>query len=203
VRVSGPVRVLLSSSLILVWSMPVVVAVQVWYWMTNFENGVVNYALTQLHLGSFEQHDWYASTFSQLSMVTLLIVWGALPFVAITLYAGLAQVPGDLLEAASVDGAGAWMKFRDITLPILRPILLILTSLSIIWDFGVFTQPFLLIGQSKLHPGNYLMGVYLFEEGYLKTDFGRGAAISIVMLLVVAALSIVYVRKMVKLGDAA
>ncbi|HET7128271.1 MAG TPA: sugar ABC transporter permease [Gaiellaceae bacterium] len=200
VRVSAPVRVLLSSGLVLVWSMPVVVAVQVWYWMTNFENGVVNYALTQLHLGSFEQHDWYASTFSQLSMVTLLIVWGALPFVAITLYAGLAQVPRDLLEAASVDGAGAWMKFRDITLPILRPILLILTSLSIIWDFGVFTQPYLLIGQSKITPGNFLMSIYLFEEGYFKSDYGRGAAISLLMLAIVGVLSIVYVRRMVRIG---
>ena len=200
VRVSKPVRLLLSSGLVLVWSMPVVVAVQVWYWMTNFENGVVNYVLTQLHLGSFEQHDWYASTFSQLSMVTLLIVWGALPFVAITLYAGLAQVPGDLLEAASVDGAGAWMKFRDITLPILRPILLILTSLSIIWDFGVFTQPYLLIGQSKITPGNFLMSIYLFEEGYFKSDYGRGAAISLLMLAIVAVLSIVYVRRMVRIG---
>ena len=199
-RVSKPVRLLLSSGLVLVWSMPVVVAVQVWYWMTNFENGVVNYALTQLHLGSFEQHDWYASTFSQLSMVTLLIVWGALPFVAITLYAGLAQVPSDLLEAASVDGAGAWMKFRDITLPILRPILLILTSLSIIWDFGVFTQPYLLIGQSKITPGNFLMSIYLFEEGYFKSDYGRGAAISLLMLVIVGVLSIVYVRRMVRIG---
>ncbi|MGN6797878.1 MAG: carbohydrate ABC transporter permease [Gaiellaceae bacterium] len=200
VRVSKPVRLMLSSGLVLVWSMPVVVAVQVWYWMTNFENGVVNYALTQLHLGSFEQHDWYASTFSQLSMVTLLIVWGALPFVAITLYAGLAQVPRDLLEAASVDGAGAWMKFRDITLPILKPILLILTSLSIIWDFGVFTQPYLLIGQSKITPGNFLMSIYLFEEGYFKSDYGRGAAISLLMLAIVGVLSIVYVRRMVRIG---
>jgi N,N'-diacetylchitobiose transport system permease protein len=200
VQVSKPVRLLLSSGLVLVWSMPVVVAVQVWYWMTNFENGVVNYALTQFHLGSFEQHDWYASTFSQLSMVTLLIVWGALPFVAITLYAGLAQVPSDLLEAASVDGAGAWMKFRDITLPILRPILLILTSLSIIWDFGVFTQPYLLIGQSKITPGNFLMSIYLFEEGYFKSDYGRGAAISLLMLVIVGVLSIFYVRRMVRMG---
>ena len=199
-RVSKPVRLLLSSGLVLVWSMPVVVAVQVWYWMTNFENGVVNYALTRLHLGSFEQHDWYATTVSQLSMVTLLIVWGALPFVAITLYAGLAQVPRDLLEAASVDGAGAWMKFRDITLPILRPILLILTSLSIIWDFGVFTQPYLLIGQSKITPGNFLMSIYLFEEGYFKSDYGRGAAISLLMLAIVGVLSIVYVRRMVRIG---
>ncbi len=134
--------------------------------------------------------------------LTALIVWGALPFVVVTLYAGLAQVPAELVEAAEIDGARPWRVFRDVTLPILKPILLILTSLSIIWDFGVFTQPFLLIGQSKITSGNSLMGVYLFEEGYLKTDFGRGAAISIVMLVIVAAMSVVYVRKMVRIGDA-
>ncbi len=199
-RISAWVRILLTSGLVLVWSMPVVVAVQLWIWMTNYENGVVNYILAQVHL-SGDQHDWYATTFSQLSMVTLLVVWGALPFVVITLYAGLTQVPHDLLEAAAVDGARPWRVFRDITLPILRPILLILTSLSIIWDFGVFTQAYLLIGQAKIHPGNYLMSVYLFEEGYFGTHFGRGAAISILMLVMVALLSIVYVRKMVRIGE--
>ncbi len=202
VRLSTAVRVLLTSGLVLVWSMPVVVAVQVWYWMTNYENGVVNYVLTRLHFGNYFEHDWYATTTSQLSMTTLLIVWGALPFVVITLYAGLAQVPRDLLEAAEVDGARGWMSFRDITLPIIRPILLILTSLSIIWDFGVFTQPYLLIGQSKIQTGNYLMSIYLFEEGYFKSDYGRGAAISLLMLLIVGVLSIVYVRRMVRIGVA-
>jgi N,N'-diacetylchitobiose transport system permease protein len=201
VRVGTVVRVLLSSGLVLVWSMPVVVAVQVWYWMTNYENGVVNYVLSHLGIGDFYQHDWYATTFSQLSIVTLLIVWGALPFVVITLYAALAQVPPDLVEAAEVDGARGWRIFLDITLPILRPILLILTSLSIIWDFGVFTQPYLLIGQSKITSGNYLMSIYLFEEGYFKSDFGRGAAISILMLAIVAVLSVAYVRKMVRVGE--
>jgi N,N'-diacetylchitobiose transport system permease protein len=201
-RVGTLVRVLLSSGLVLVWSMPVVVAVQIWYWMTNYQNGVVNYVLTKLGIGNFFEHDWYATTFSQLSLVTLLIVWGALPFVVITLYAGLAQVPHDLIEAAEVDGARPWRVFRDITVPILRPILLILTSLSIIWDFGVFTQPYLLIGQSKIVPGNYLMSIYLFEEGYFKSDYGRGAAISLLMLLMVAVLSVVYVRKMVRIGEA-
>ena len=199
VRVSTVVRVLLTSGLVLVWSMPVVVAVQIFYWMTNFQNGVVNYALTKLGFNFF-QHDWYATTFSQLGLTAVLIVWGALPFVVITLYAGLAQVPHDLVEAAEVDGARPWRVFLDITVPILRPILLILTSLSIIWDFGVFTQPYLLIGQSKITSGNYLMSIYLFEEGYFKSDFGRGAAISILMLLIVAVLSIVYVRKMVRIG---
>jgi len=202
VRVSAAVRILLSSGLVLVWSMPVVVAVQIWYWMTNYQNGVVNYVLTKLGVGNFFEHDWYATTLSQLSMVTLLIVWGALPFVVITLYAGLAQVPHDLIEAAEVDGARPWRVFRDITLPILKPILLILTSLSIIWDFGVFTQPYLLIGQSKITTGNYLMSIYLFEEGYFKSDYGRGAAISLLMLLMVAGLSVVYVRRMVRIGAA-
>ena len=199
-RVSKVVRIVLSSGLVLVWSMPVVVAVQIWYWMTNPENGVLNYVLTELHLGDFYAHDWYATTFSQLAMVTLLIVWGALPFVVITLYAGLAQVPHDLVEAAEVDGASPWRVFFDITVPILKPILLILTSLSIIWDFGVFTQAYLLIGQAKITPGNYLMSIYLFEEGYFKSDYGRGAAISLLMLLIVALLSVVYVRRMVRIG---
>jgi N,N'-diacetylchitobiose transport system permease protein len=203
VRVSPVVRLLLSGGLVLVWSMPTVVAVQVWYWMTNYENGVVNYTLTQLHVGDYFHHDWYATPFSQLGLVTTLVVWGALPFVAITVYAALAQVPRELVEAAEIDGARPWRVFRDVTFPILRPVLLILTSLSIIWDFGVFTQPYLLIGQSHITPGNYLMGIYLFEEGYLKTDFGRGAAISILMLLIVAVLSVFYVRRMVKIGDTA
>jgi N,N'-diacetylchitobiose transport system permease protein len=200
-RLAGPVRILLMAGLVLVWAMPAVVAVQVWYWMTNFQNGVVNYALTELHLGDFDQHDWYATTFWKLAMVTLLIVWGAIPFVAISLYAGLAQVPHDLVEAAQIDGASPWRVFRDITLPTLRPIVFILTSLSVIWDFGVFTQPYLLIGASHVDSSNYLMGVYVFIEGYAHSDYGRGAAISLLMLLVVMLLSVVYVRGRVRMEE--
>jgi N,N'-diacetylchitobiose transport system permease protein len=201
VRISTWVRILLTAGLVLVWAMPQVVAVQVWTWMTNSENGVVNYILTELHFGNYFQHNWYVSPFSQLALVTTLVVWGALPFVAITIYAALSQVPHDLVEAAEIDGARPWRVFLDVTLPVIRPVLLILTSLSILWDFGVFTQPYLLIGQGHIVPANYLMGIYLFEQGYVKADFGRGAAISILMLVIVAALSVVYVRKMVRIGD--
>src|SRR5262245_2346027 len=134
VRISDWARIILTSGLVLVWAMPQVVAVQVWYWMTNYQNGVVNWILTELHFGDFFQHDWYGTTFSALTLVTLLIVWGAGPFVAITLYAALSQVPSELVEAAEIDGAGPVRVFRDVTLPILQPILLILTSLSILWD---------------------------------------------------------------------
>ncbi|MES1247369.1 MAG: sugar ABC transporter permease [Actinomycetota bacterium] len=201
IRISTWVRILLTAGLVLVWAMPPVVAVQIFNWMTNAQNGVVNYTLTKLHFGDYFQHDWMGSTFSQLGLVTALIVWGALPFVAITLYAALSQVPHELLEAAQIDGARTWRIFRDVTIPVIRPVLLILTSLSILWDFGVFTQPYLLIGQPHIHPGNYLMGIYLFEEGYVKTDFGRGAAISILMLVMVSIMSVAYVRRMLKVGD--
>ena len=202
-KVSSVVRVLLTAGLVLAWAMPPVVAVQVWLWMTNTENGVLNYVLTKLHVGDYFQHDWYATSFSQLSLTTSLIVWGAIPFIVVTVYAGLSQVPHELVEAAEIDGARPWKVFRDVTVPILKPIFLILTSLSIIWDFGVFTQPFLLIDQTRINTTNELMGIYLYEEGYVKTDFGRGAAISILMLLIVALLSVVYVRKMVRTGDEA
>ncbi len=201
VRVSTWLRLLLTLGLVLVWAMPQVVAVQIWSWMTNSQNGVFNYILTELHVGNYFQHNWYETTFSQYSMVTTLIVWGALPFVAITVYAALSQVPHELVEAAQIDGARAWRVFKDVTLPVLMPLLLILTSLSIIWDFGAFTQPYLLIGPGQQVQSNYLMSTYLYVEGYGRTDFGRGAAISLLMLAIVAALSVVYVRQMLRVGE--
>jgi N,N'-diacetylchitobiose transport system permease protein len=199
-KISRWVRILLTTGLVLVWAMPLVVAVQVFYWMTNFENGVLNYLAAELHLVG-ESHDWYATPTSSLAMVTLLIVWGALPFVVISVYAGLAQVPHELVEAARVDGAGPLRIFRDVTFPVVKPILLILTSLSIIWDFGVFAQPYLLIGAAHIDQTNYLMGVYVFIKGYADHNFGLGATISLLMLLMVAALSVPYVRQMVKAGN--
>jgi N,N'-diacetylchitobiose transport system permease protein len=201
VRVATWVRLLLTVGLVLVWATPPVVAVQIWAWMTNSQNGVLNYILTKLHFGNFFQHNWYETTFSQYSMVTALIVWGAIPFVAITIYAALSQVPHELVEAAQIDGARAWRIFKDVTLPVLMPVLLILTSLSIIWDFGAFTQPYLLIGPGQQTTSNYLMSTYLYAVGFGKTNFGIGAAISLLMLAIVAALSVVYVRRMLRVGE--
>ena len=107
------------------------------------------------------------------------------------------------MEAAQIDGARSWQVFKDVTYPVIQPVLLILTSLSILWDFGVFTQAYLLIGQPQILPSNYLMSVYLWEEAYFKNDYGRGAAISLLMLASVAILSLIYVRRMVKIGEVA
>jgi N,N'-diacetylchitobiose transport system permease protein len=200
VRVSTVVRLLLTTALVLAWSMPVVVAVQLWYWLTNYQNGVLNYVLTKLHFGNFILHDWYATPFSAYAVVTSLIVWGAVPFVTIAIYAGLAQVPGELLEAAAVDGAGAIRRFRDVTFPVIRPIILILTSLSIIWDFGVFTQPFLLL-QSRPDQSYFLMSIYLYEKSIGLHEYGLGSAIALLMLLIMLVLSFFYVRQMVRTGE--
>jgi N,N'-diacetylchitobiose transport system permease protein len=202
-RLWTAVRILLTVGLILVWAMPPVVAVQVWIWMTNVQNGVLNYILTTLHIGNYDGHNWFDSPFSSLAMATTLIVWGALPFVVITVYAALSQVPHELVEAAEIDGARAWRVFRDVTMPVISPILYLLTCLSILWDFGVFTQVYLLITQPAIVPANYVMGVYLWEEAYFKTDYGRGAAISILTLVIVAAMSVFYVRRMVRVGEVA
>jgi N,N'-diacetylchitobiose transport system permease protein len=200
VKVAKVVRLMIMSALVFAWAMPVVVAVQLWYWMTNYQNGVVNYVLTKLGVGDFIQHDWYATPMSALGVTTTLIVWGAIPFVAITVYAGLSQVPRDLVEAASVDGAGPVRVWRDVTFPVLKPILLVLTSLSIIWDFAVFTQPFLLL-QSRPNTDYYLMSIYLFEKSIGIHEYGLGSAIALVMVLIMLMLSFFYVRQMVRLGD--
>jgi N,N'-diacetylchitobiose transport system permease protein len=202
VRVSTVVRVLLTAGLVLVWSMPAVVAVQVWYWMTNFQNGILNHVLTDLHVGDYTQHDWYSTTFWQLTMVTLLIVWGAIPFVTITVYAGLAQVPQELLEAAAIDGARPWAVFREVTLPLLMPIFVILTSLSIIWDFQVFQQIWVML-DSRPSSDYYTMAIYAFHQSFQISEYGLGAAIAVVMVAFMFMATLLYLRQMLKTGEVA
>jgi N,N'-diacetylchitobiose transport system permease protein len=195
-------RTAVTVALILAWAMPVVVAVQLWLWMTNYENGVVNYLFTKLHFGDFIQYDWFANTIVGFGVITSLIVWGAVPFVAITVYAALTQVPAELLEAAEIDGSGAFKRFRDVTFPILKPIFVILASLSIIWDFQVFTQPFLLRLQ-RPDPGYWLMSIYAYEKSFGISEYGLGSAIALVMLLVMVGVTFFYVRQMIRVGEIA
>jgi N,N'-diacetylchitobiose transport system permease protein len=200
VQLGSFMRFVLATGLVLAWAMPVVVAAQVWSWMVDFEFGVLNWTLTELHLGDFSHHDWFANPIEGFAVITALIVWGAIPFVAITLYAGLSQLPQELLEAASIDGAGAWRVFRDITLPLLKPIFLILTSLSIIWDFQVFNQVWLML---SLHPTTdyFLMSIYAYAQAFGISEYGRGAAIALVMVAVLLCMTFVYVRQMARLGE--
>jgi N,N'-diacetylchitobiose transport system permease protein len=199
-KVGTFMRTLLTAGLVLAWSVPVVVAVQLWLWMTDYENGVVNYLFAKLGFGNFVQHDWFANSIEGFVVIATLIVWGAIPFVAITLYAGLTQVPGELHEAAEIDGAGPFARFRDITFPILKPIFVILASLSIIWDFQVFAQPFLL-RYGKPSPDYYLMSIYSYEKSFGISQYGLGSAIALIMVVMMLCVTFFYIRQMVRIGE--
>jgi N,N'-diacetylchitobiose transport system permease protein len=199
-RLGRAMRLLLTTGLVLVWATPVVVAVDLWRWMVDYEFGVLNWTLTQLHFGNFNHHDWFANTWSGFGVITALVVWGAIPFVTITVYAGLAQVPAELLEAAAIDGARPFAVFREVTLPLLKPIFVILTSLSIIWDFQVFNQIWIMLDQ-RPNPDYFLMSVYAFVESFRIGEYGLGSAIAVVMVLIMFTATLVYIRQMVKTGE--
>ena len=156
-------RLVITTGLVLVWAMPPVVSVNIWTWMVDYEFGVVNWVLSHLGLEYFDHHDWFVNPWEGFAVIGAIVVWGAIPFVAITIYAGLTQVPRELLEAASIDGANAFKIFRDITLPILKPIFVILTSLSVIWNFQVFSQIWI-IRNARPESEYFLMGDLLVRH---------------------------------------
>jgi len=199
-KVSRFVRYLLTAALVFVWSTSVVVAVDVWRLLVDSQFGLVNWVLTELHVGNFVHNDWFVNVWSGFAVITALVVWGAIPFVAITIFAGLSQVPGELIEAAKIDGARSWNVFREVTLPLLKPIFVILISLSIIWDFQVFNQIWIMLDQ-RPSPDYYLMSVYSFVESFRLSEYGLGSAIAVVMVLIMFAVTFVYVRQMVKAGE--
>jgi N,N'-diacetylchitobiose transport system permease protein len=199
-QVGRVMRIALTTGLVLVWAIPTIVAVDLWRWMVDFEFGVANWTLTKLHLGDFIRHDWFANPWTGFGVFTALIVWGAIPFVAITVYAGLAQVPQELLEAAAIDGARPWAAFREVTLPLLKPIFVILTSLSIIWDFQVFQQIWVML-DGRPSSDYYVMAIYAFHQSFQISEYGLGAAIAVVMVFFMFLATLVYLRQMLRTGE--
>jgi len=202
-RVHAPVRWALSSVLVLVWSTPTLVAVDLWQWMFDFEFGIVNWLLTHLGAGNFIHHNWFAVPLQGFTVITVVVVWGAIPFVAITLHAALTQVPGELVEAAEVDGAGAMRTFWYVTLPVLRPVLVIVASLSTIWDFQVFNQIWVMLNQ-RPSSDYFLLGIYSFSASSRVTQYGLGAALAVILVLLLAIATSGYVRHYLgRLGEEA
>jgi N,N'-diacetylchitobiose transport system permease protein len=202
-RLGRVMRTAVSTAMVLAWAMPSVTAAIVWQWLFETQYGVVNWLLTQTRLGSFTNTDWFGrSALLAFTVITLMIVWQAVPFVALSLYAGLTQVPIELYEAVKVDGAGAWMTFRSITLPILRPILLLLAILSTIWDFNVFNQIWVMT-QGGPNQGTVILGIWSWIQAFAASQFGAGSAIAVVSVALLAALSAYYVRQLVRAGEVA
>jgi N,N'-diacetylchitobiose transport system permease protein len=199
-RLGAAMRLLITTALVLAWAMPPVVAVNIWSWMVDYEFGVLNYTLAHLGLERYDHHDWFANPWEGFAVITAIVVWGAVPFVTITIYAGLTQVSRELTEAAAIDGAGPVRSFRDITLPILKPIFVILASLSVIWNFQVFTQVWI-IRNARPEEDYFLMSIYSFVESFGKSDYGLGSAIAVVTVLTLIAVTFFYIRQMVRIGE--
>jgi N,N'-diacetylchitobiose transport system permease protein len=200
VRTGPIVRTLLSVGLVWVWATPAIVGIAIWQWMVDFEFGVLNWTLTKLHIADLTHYNWFDNPLTGFAVITAVVVWGAIPFAAITIYAALSQVPQELVEAAEVDGATSWEVFWKITFPLLKPIFVIITSLSIIWDFQVFQQIWVML---EFRPGTeyYLLAVYSFVESFRVSQYGLGAAIAVVMVLMMLAVTFVYVRQMIRISE--
>ena len=130
----------------------------------------------------------------------MIVVWGAVPFIAVTTYAALTQVPQELVEAARLDGAGGRQVFFGITLPSIRPVLLIVTVLSIIWDFSVFNQIWILRNGAP-EPGYRTLAIYAYTQAYSKHEYGYASAVAVVTVLLLLAVMVVYIRQLVKSGE--
>ena len=128
-RLGTVMRTALSVALLLAWATPALTATIVWQWIFDARYGVVNWLLTGLG-GDFEGHSWLSSQLSFFFVATLVVVWMGVPFVAFTLYAGMTQISPEVVEAAAIDGASAWDRFRDVTWPALKPIFVVLAALS-------------------------------------------------------------------------
>jgi N,N'-diacetylchitobiose transport system permease protein len=199
-RVSGWVKTLVNIVLVASWGMPVIVATTVFKWLFDSDYGVFNALLSRLPGVRMIGHNWFASGPEGLAVIMLLVVWGAVPFVVITLSAGLTQVPGELEEAARLDGAGAWGVFRHVTLPILKPVIVMLTTLSVIWDMGVFPQVFVMRGG---HPEAefQVLNTYSYDRAFVVDDYAQGSAIALITVLLLLGVVAVYMRQMLKIGE--
>jgi N,N'-diacetylchitobiose transport system permease protein len=205
-RLGGKMSVFVSTSALLAWATPPVSASVLFYWMFNPDGGLVDWTLSRLPrwLGGGPQWaglNWTTTSALQAyTVLTLLVVWQSFPFIAVTVLAGLKTVPAELYEAARVDGAGPWRVFWRITYPLLKPIFLVLLLLSVIWDFNVFTQTYLLTG----FPGNrdeFNLSLYIYDKAFqFPPSYGLGGALALIFTLILLVVTVGYVRASVRQG---
>jgi N,N'-diacetylchitobiose transport system permease protein len=197
-RLNHIVQVLLSVAMVLAWATPVVTGVVVFQWLFDSKLGVVNWAISSLGIfGDWLNHSWFETGISTFGIIVLLIVWQAVPFVAMSLYAGLLGISSELHEAARVDGATERQIFWHVTLPLLRPLILMLTFLSVIWDFKVFTQVYAM-RQGGPDGQTVTLSVYSYIVGISQSHYDIAAAVSMVMVLLLLIVLIPYIRTMIR-----
>jgi len=187
------------------WATPPVTAAIIFTWLFGTTGGLVNWCLDLLPDfligGGWDDYNWFAKPLSTYTVLTVCVVWQACPFVAVSVLAGLKSVPSELYEAARVDGSGPWRTFWSITYPILKPIFLVLLVMSIIWDFKVFTQLFIMAGMANRDSFNLSLYAYSEAFGSMNPKLGMGSAIALVLTLILLIVTALYVRVMVRQGE--
>ena len=191
-------RIVLQVAMLLAWSMPIVAQMTVANWLIDDRNGVVNYVLTEVFGMDMLGHNWLIQPLSFFGVAMTIIVWASVPFVAFSVYAGLTQVSEEVMEAAQLDGAGRFQTLRLIIMPIIRPVLVILLLLQLIWDLRVFAQIQLLQDFGAAGERYDLLGTYIYGLGIGQGQFGMASAAAMVVMLLTLGVSWGYVRSMLK-----
>ncbi|MEU5163634.1 sugar ABC transporter permease [Streptomyces sp. NPDC020875] len=196
-RLGKKMRFALMIGLVLAWAMPVVASTTVYQWLFAQRFGVVNWVLVQLGFDGMANHNWFGTQMSTFFVITLLIVWQSIPFVALSLYAATTTIPKELYEAAALDGANAWRQFTSVTMPFLRPFLYATTFLEIIWVFKALVQV-LNINRGGPDRLTEILPVYAYIEGMGNQHYGMGAAIAMLTIVIMLFLTSYYLRIVLK-----
>jgi ABC-type sugar transport system permease subunit len=201
-RLGRKMAAFVSGAALLAWATPAVTATVIFYWLFDPQGGVADWLLSRLPhwlAGTgWAGFSWVNSALPVYTVLTVIVVWQGFPFIAVTVLAALKTVPAELLESARVDGAGPWKAFWRVTFPLLKPIFLLLLLLSVIWDFGVFTQTYLLVGGNR---DEFNLSVYAWYKAFQFPPFvGLGAALALVLTVILLIITIGWVRANVREG---
>jgi len=180
---------------LLPWAMPRVASGVIWKWMFDDQYGVVNWALVKLGFSSFRGYSWFSDGTPALVAITIAVVWHSVPFVAVSLLAGLRATQGEVVEAARVDGANAWQLLLHIRLPLIRPLILVMTTISTIWAYQSFDH-FLVMTTPPGGPNHSTEVVSLLTwiKAFAELDQGSACAMAVLLFLLLAAISVIYIR---------
>ncbi len=168
------------------WAIPTVVSAKMWEWLYNADFGLFNFLLG-------EKVNWLGSPFLALNAAIFMDVWKTTPFVALLLMAGLQTIPQDLYHAARVDGASGWAIFKKITLPLLKPVILVVLIFRTLDAFRVFDAIYVLTGGGPANTTETL-SIYAYKVLFQTLQFGYGSTISIAIFFCVGLITIFYVR---------
>jgi len=170
-----------------------VVAVLVWRWLFNDLYGILNHGLMRAGLLDMPV-DWLGQMPNAMMSIVLVGTWKYFPFVVIAVLARLQTIPQALYEAATIDGAGAWGRFTDVTLPQLRDVLLVIVLLRAIWDFKEFDLIWLMTGGGPLN-GTQTLPLVVYQQAFALNQMGMAAAYAVVMMAVLLAFMVLYLGR--------